>query len=168
MTKEELLLYFKDVEQVDGSAPDLLKKYPSIASVEKYYLPEGCSPSSVYIVTVHCGDSIGRRVPREDFGLSNNQACEGEWLCHEHGGWWRIFTDEEVKNMTKADIIKLYMTEIKIPLGYTIPQALALFLEEMKKDSGRSYYGQYHGIDLFSGDTVDMAVERLKGERKVV
>ena len=46
MTKEELLLYFKDVEQVDGSAPDLLKKYPSIASVEKYYLPEGCSPSS--------------------------------------------------------------------------------------------------------------------------
>lgn len=68
----------------------------------------------------------------------------------------------------KADIIKLYMTEIKIPIGYTIPQALALFLEEMKKDSGRSYYGQYHGIDLFSGDTVDMAVERLKGERKVV
>ena len=104
LTMEEFKEHFQVVVQVDKNADKLLREHYTIMGVTKYFLPDNCYPSFVYIVSVAYGDCVGRRVPRDDFKLKSNEACEGEWLCKDYGGWWHILTDKEVKECREEDI----------------------------------------------------------------
>lgn len=189
MKKEELQQYYKSVIHVgheDYPVWELLKRYYTIQSVEKYFPPVEHSEFR-WVVSACIGDCRGRythdKLHDEDFHLDSNKALEGDWMLQSHGGWWYIVSDEWVRKATELDIMELDMHEVTRedmvkrfnsetqyppievdgrPLMHYVQQ-----LKMMKKDGELDYfYNLGNGIKVYSCDTPETLAERIIGREQ--
>lgn len=191
MTKEELKEYFTEVVHVgyeEYPVWELLKMYYTVESVSRYYLPVVHSECR-WIVTIACSDCCGRythdRLHDEDFHLAANQALQGDWILKPGAGFWKIVSDEWVRNATELDVRELDMTEISrekleeafnsnhpYPRIDISKRPLMHLVQRLKSMTPVGSYGTFYnlgnGIKVYSCDTPETLMERIVGREQTI